>query len=418
MSAAPPEATMSGPLKLLGPSGVWLVRHYWLIGNTLHCSKSENFGEVYQQIQITPETKIKLNERESIPQITIRQGDATYVLSSADILPWAIALRACKRSDKTLSMDQFRVVSVLGHGFYGKVLLVQKKDTDQLFAIKTIRKKKLRELHQTSTIEAERTLLGSMKHPFIISLKFAFQTDFKFYLGLEYAAGGELLEFLNNMTMITIDNTKLYIAEIVLALDYIHKHNIIYRDLKPENVLVDQTGHVKLTDFGISKRLERIPSTGTFCGTIEYMAPEIVQRVEYDYKVDIWALGILFCEMLQGSTPFADDRGSEYVLNNIVNAEPNLSGIGHRMAAELIGKLLAKDPKKRPTIEEIKADRFFRRLDWDKVLRKEIPIKNFGGLDPERLFCDGCDEEPKDSVLSSRERDSWQLSNFSCSSDH
>ena len=396
-----------------------MVRHYWLIGNTLHCSKSDNFDEVYQQIHITHETKIKLNERESVPQITIIQGDATYVLSSADILSWAIAFRACKRTDKTLSMDQFRVVSVLGHGFYGKVLLVEKNGTGQLFAIKTIRKKKLRELDQTSTIEAERTLLGSLKHPFIISLKFAFQTDFKFYLGLEYAAGGELLEFLSKMTMITIDTTKLYISEIVLALEYIHKHHIIYRDLKPENVLVDESGHVKLTDFGISKQLEDITGTGTFCGTPEYMAPEIVKHHEYDYKVDIWALGILFCEMLQGSTPFADEKGrNDVVLNNIVNAEPNLSGIGHRSAAQLIRKLLAKDPKERPTIDEIKADRFFSRMDWDKVLRKEIPIKNFGGLDPERLFSDGNDEEPKDSVLSSKERVSWQLSNFSCSSDH
>ena len=416
--AQTPEATIFGPLNTRNKAGIWCVRHYWLIGDTLFVSKSPNLSEAYKQIKITPETKIKVQESKPTQEITITEGDKTHVLSSPDILTWVLALRACKRSDKALSMDQFRVLSIIGTGFYGKVLLVEKIDTHENFAIKTIRKKKLRELDQASTIAVERSLLGSLKHPFIISLKFAFQTDFKFYLGLEYAAGGPLLDFLAKMTMIPIDNTKLYVAEIVLALEYIHKHHIIYRDLKSENVLIDETGHVKLTDFGISKDLGDTPGTtsSTFCGTYEYMAPEIVKGVEYDYKVDIWALGVLMCEMLQGYPPFSDEE-HDALFEKILHAEPNLAGIGHRHAIALVTRLLAKDPNQRPTIEEIKKDRFFGRLDWDKVLRKEIPLKNFNGIDTDRLFGCGDEGDLKDSLLSSKERVSWQISDFSFGSD-
>lgn len=413
--AQTPEATIFGPLNTRNKTGIWCVRHYWLIGDILFVSKSPNLSEAYKQIKITPETKIKIQESKPTQEITIIEGDKTHVLSSPDILKWVIALRACKRSDKALSMDQFRVLSTIGKGFYGKVLLVEKIDTHENFAIKTIRKKKLRELDQASTIAVERTLLGSLKHPFIISLKFAFQTDFKFYLGLEYAAGGPLLDFLAKMTMVPIDNTKLYIAEIVLALEYIHKHHIVYRDLKSENVLIDQTGHVKLTDFGISKDLGDIPgSASTFCGTAEYMAPEIVKGVEYDYKVDIWALGVLVCEMVQGYPPFTDEEQAP-LFEKILHAEPNLAGMTHVSAKKLVTRLLAKDPSQRPTIEEIKKDRFFGRLDWDKVLRKEIPLKNFNGIDTD--FGCGDEADPGDSLLSSKERVSWQLSDFSFGSD-
>lgn len=396
--------TIQGPLKHKGRViGIWTTLNYWLIKNKLYISKTENLSDYYKTIEITPDTEITLVDRKNNPHFIIENEDlGKYLLKSnaAEVYPWVFALRACLYTEHGYSMDQFRIISVLGRGFYGKVMLVEKLDTGKLYALKTVQKKKLVETGQVDTIIAERNLLFSIpRHPFIVAAEFAFQTKSKFYIGLEYAAGGELLHHLSNLPVVPIDDTRLYTAEIILALQHLHENHIVYRDLKPENVLLDKDGHVKLTDFGLCKEINEDDGAQTFCGTAEYLAPEVVLRTGYGFKVDWWALGVLLYEILFNGTPFYDENQS-VLFDNIVNEEPAFPKYGNKAAIELIKVLLAKEPENRPDFEQIKAHPFFNGIEWDKVLKKECQPKNFNAvdeLDPENFCSDYMNEAPLDS---------------------
>lgn len=318
--------------------------------------------------------------------------------------------------DSKYSIDQFRLVSVLGKGFYGKVMLVEKLDTGELFALKTIRKKKMLELNQKSVVIAERTLMYSLeKHPFIVKLCFAFQTDVKFYLGLEYASGGELLHFIQSWSVFAIEDIRLYVAEIVLALEHVHRNNIIYRDLKAENVLLSKQGHIKLTDFGLAKEIEVGEGAKTLCGTAEYIAPEVIEGKEYGFKVDWWSLGVLFYQMMFGDVPFYDEVPT-VLFDKILHEEPMFPKFGHKTATDLIRKLLTKNPDERPDIDEIKSHDFFHGLNWEKVLRCEVKARTFMEVDNElkpKNFCSAfTNETPVDSEVISK-NDAFNISGFS-----
>lgn len=403
--ADPSSASIRGSLKHKGKVlGIWKSLNYWLIGNVLYSSKTQNFEDCDKQIVITPETKINLieSDRKDDPQFSI-EDDAIgkYILktNATEAYLWVFSLRMCNSDRKKYSLDQFRIISVLGRGFYGKVMLVEKLDDGQLFALKSIRKKKLHDINQLDTVEAEKSLLADFSsHPFIISLKFTFQTDTKFYLGMEYAAGGELLKYLRSLPYSPLEDIKLYIAEIALALDYLHSNFIVYRDLKPENLLLDKDGHVKLADFGLCKNAKDGPLV-TFCGTAEYLAPEIILRSNYHFPVDWWALGILLYEIIFHSTPFYDENQA-VLFDNIVNAEPEFPRYAHKAAIDLISKLLEKEPANRLNFDGIKEHDFFRGLDWDRVLKKEFSAKEFKKVneyEPRNFGSDFIAECPIDS---------------------
>jgi serine/threonine protein kinase len=299
-------------------------------------------------------------------------------------------------------MDQFRIVSVLGRGFYGKVLLCQKLDTKELYAVKTIQKKRLHETGKSEGAIAERNIMMKAHHPFIVNLCFAFQTPSKYYLGLEYAPGGELFYHMDKMGVIQIDDARLYVAEIGLALSYLHSIGIIYRDLKPENVLLDAGGHIKLTDFGLSKALVDSESTSTFCGTSEYLAPEVVLQMPYSYPVDIWALGILAYEMILGATPFFDDNKSK-MFSSIVSADPEFPPQLDSRICDFISKLLTKNAAERPTFEDMKRHPFFEGFSWDTVISRGyrptfIPHTK-DPLDPSNFDPEFTTEVPVDSFV-------------------
>ncbi|EAX95627.1 AGC family protein kinase [Trichomonas vaginalis G3] len=277
---------------------------------------------------------------------------------------------------KKASMEDFTIIGVLGRGTYGKVQLVKQKETGKLFALKTMSKRLLAETDQIEQTIVERDLLLKVKCPFLVGAHYTFQTDAKVFMILDYVPGGELFGRLKQESSFPESRTRLYAAEILLGLGYLHSKNYIYRDLKPENILVDIDGHLRLTDFGLAKRATDNESTNSFCGTPEYIAPEMIQRLPYTKAVDWWSLGILIFEMLTGLPPFYDENVNQ-MYRSILRDEVAFPSHISLAARNLINKLLDKNPATRlgsgPTdMEEIKTHPFFKDLNWSEVEEKKV----------------------------------------------
>jgi serine/threonine protein kinase len=353
--------------------GFWHKRYCIAIDRKLFVSKSKEI-KPEKGIDITNDTEIEIDTKSNPPRFIVKQKNGKQVVLSNEsakvVESWVNAIKTMRIDKSGLTMDDFDVISVLGRGFYGKVMLCKNKATAELFAIKTIRKERLIKANKVEAVFTERNVMMKMVHPFIVSLKFAFQTDSKVYLGLEYISGGDLFHCLQKFTIIPIRDVRIYVAEIALALDFLHRNNIIYRDIKPENILIDRQGHIKLTDFGLSKDMTNLQETSTFCGTFEYMAPEIVSKQPYGPAVDWWALGILTYELLIGQSPFATDNRC-ILFMSIKTQLPKFPPRTDRAAIDFITGLLSKEPEQRFGFEQIKTHAFFQGMDFDKVLKRE-----------------------------------------------
>lgn len=217
-------------------------------------------------------------------------------------------LRKAALTTNGLTMNCFDIISVLGRGYFGKVMLCRRKNTNYLFAIKSIKKKLLQEEEKLNSVNIEREILRKCNNPFITKISFAFDTETKLYLGLEFVNGGNLQHHLKEENQkLPLHDIKLYLAEIAIALNYLHQNGIIYRDLKSANILLDHEGHIKLADFGLSILFDD-PSTNntthSFVGTPECIPPEMIQRIPYSYEADWWQYGILAYELLFKDKPF------------------------------------------------------------------------------------------------------------------
>uniref|UniRef100_A0A452R7X0 Ribosomal protein S6 kinase n=1 Tax=Ursus americanus TaxID=9643 RepID=A0A452R7X0_URSAM len=212
-----------------------------------------------------------------------------------------------KAGSEKADPSQFELLKVLGQGSFGKVFLVRKvtrPDSGHLYAMKVLKKATLKVRDRVRT-KMERDILADVNHPFVVKLHYAFQTEGKLYLILDFLRGGDLFTRLSKEVMFTEEDVKFYLAELALGLDHLHSLGIIYRDLKPENILLDEEGHIKLTDFGLSKEaIDHEKKAYSFCGTVEYMAPEVVNRQGHTHSADWWSYGVLMFEMLTGSLPF------------------------------------------------------------------------------------------------------------------
>lgn len=270
--------------------------------------------------------------------------------------------------------SDFEHLKVLGQGTYGKVLLVREKATGRLYAQKQLKKASMiveeKKIQQTKT---EKEILESVRHPYIVKLFYALQDHDRLYLILEYAQGGELFHYLSNQAMLSEKIVSFYAAQIALALRHLHVNvGVVYRDLKPENCLLDAEGHLVLTDFGLSKvATDEAGNCRTFLGTPEFMAPEILQGESYDYSVDWWSLGAVCFNLLTGSPPFPGNNHT-MILNKIKRAKrPDFPFFLTADAQDIIAKFLRKDPKKRLGYKDfdttIKKHRFFRKIDWKKL---------------------------------------------------
>ncbi|KAF0685748.1 Aste57867_22356 [Aphanomyces stellatus] len=333
-----------------------------------------------------------------------------------------------------VTIEDFDLLKVLGKGSFGKVMMVRKKDNQKIYAMKTLRKAALIKRNQLLHTKTERNILQQIKHPFLTTLSYAFQTPEKLYLVMDYCPGGELFFWLKKDRRFSQNKARLFAAEILLALQELHSHDIIYRDLKPENILLDLEGHIRLTDFGLSK--EAVTGAGaqggtkTFCGTPEYLAPEILENKGHGKAVDWWSLGTLIYEMLTGLPPFYD-QNMQRMYDKIINAPLRFPSFMSAEAKSLLTGLLQRKVSDRlgsgPTDgEEIKSHPFFAGLDWDQVSRKEItpefkPPNRLGSIDTSNFDLEFTGEKPVDSVvttnLSETQRNKAQFPGFTYNAD-
>jgi serine/threonine protein kinase len=254
-------------------------------------------------------------------------------------------------------------------------MLVRKKDTEELLAMKILRKEAIIRRNQVEHTKAERDILESIDHPFLLKLRYAFQTPTKLYLVMDYLTGGELFFHLKNARRFKEDRARFYAAEIASGLGHLHSNGIVYRDLKPENILMDCDGHVRLTDFGLSKATKG-GTTSTFCGTPEYLAPEVIADIPHTKAVDWWSLGILIYEMLCGLPPFYSDNVN-LMYEMIQKSALRIPKYVSPSAADLLQKLLDRDPATRlgsgeGDLKELMEHPWFASLDWAALEGREV----------------------------------------------
>lgn len=275
-----------------------------------------------------------------------------------------------------VSLEDFKILKVLGRGTFGKVYLVEFKCTKEIFAMKALKKDKLIDQNQIENTFIEKKILQTLNHPFLVKMVFCFQTEERLFFVINFCRGGELFQHLRKCRVFNEEKVKFYAAIIGMGLGYLHSKDIIYRDIKPENILMDSNGYLRLTDFGMAKMLRADQKANSFCGTPEYIAPEIIQGNSYNYTADWWSYGILIYEMLHGIPPYYSknvNKMYDLILNGTLSFSKNIYISGE--AKDCILQLLNRTPEKRlgakNDFDEIKTHSFFNGIDFDKLLKQE-----------------------------------------------
>ncbi|KAF9434142.1 AGC protein kinase Gad8 [Entomortierella beljakovae] len=307
-----------------------------------------------------------------------------------------------------LSVDAFDLLKVIGKGSFGKVMQVRKCDTSRIYAMKILRKAHIISRSEVNHTLAERTVLAQINNPFIVPLKFSFQSPEKLYLVLAFVNGGELFHHLQREGRFNEERSRFYAAELLCALECLHGFNVVYRDLKPENILLDYTGHIALCDFGLCKLgMTETETTNTFCGTPEYLAPELLLGQGYTKTVDWWTLGVLLYEMLTGLPPFYDENIHE-MYRKILQDELRFPSEVSADARSLLSALLTRDPNQRlgnNGSSAIKQHPFFKPISFSHLMAKKIqpPFKPSvsSATDTSNFDEEFTSEEPLDSVVES-----------------
>uniref|UniRef100_A0A7N0UPH7 non-specific serine/threonine protein kinase n=1 Tax=Kalanchoe fedtschenkoi TaxID=63787 RepID=A0A7N0UPH7_KALFE len=289
-----------------------------------------------------------------------------------------VAPKASKTSDseKSIGLEDFEVLKVVGQGAFGKVYQVRKRDNLKIYAMKVVRKDKVIEKDQTSYMQAERDVLSKIDHPFIVRLRYSFQTKYRLYLVMDFVNGGHLLFQLRRQGLFREELARIYAAEIVSAVSHLHKNSIMHRDLKPQNVLLDADGHVMLTDFGLAKEFDETTRSNSLCGTTEYMPPEILLGKGHDKAADWWSVGILLYEMLTGKLPFSG-KNRQVIQHKILKDKLKLPSFLSSEGHSLLKGLLRKEPNIRLGsgnfgCEELKSHKWFKCINWKKLEARQL----------------------------------------------
>lgn len=294
------------------------------------------------------------------------------------------------KSEKASLLDVLNVRDTLGTGTFGRVRLVrvdglvkfmqspegggEKSFKTEFYALKMMKKTEVVRLKQVEHIKNEKDILHRINHPFIVTMFASFQDDVSLYMLLEYIIGGELFTHLRKQGKFSNDHGRFYATQIILAFEYLHEDNIVYRDLKPENLLLDAVGYIKITDFGFAKVVT--DRTWTLCGTPEYLAPEIIQSKGHGKGVDWWALGVLVYEMIAGYPPFYDENPFG-IYQKILAGRLEFPRHFETHARDLVRKLLTADRTKRLGIlkggaEDVKKHKWNRGVNWHDVFNKRL----------------------------------------------
>uniref|UniRef100_A0A4W3H0D6 protein kinase C n=1 Tax=Callorhinchus milii TaxID=7868 RepID=A0A4W3H0D6_CALMI len=285
-----------------------------------------------------------------------------------------------------LGLPDFDLIRVIGRGSYAKVLLVRLKKNDCIYAMKVVKKELVHDDEDIDWVQTEKHVFEqACSNPFLVGLHSCFQTESRLFLVIEYVNGGDLMFHMQRQRKLSEEHARFYAAEICIALNFLHERGIIYRDLKLDNVLLDSDGHIKLTDYGMCKEgLGPGDTTSTFCGTPNYIAPEILRGEEYGFSVDWWALGVLMFEMMAGRSPFdiitdnPDMNTEDYLFQVILEKPIRIPRSLSVKAASVLKGFLNKDPKERlgchlqTGFADIQSHTFFRSIDWDLLEKKQV----------------------------------------------
>ncbi|XP_060571359.1 RAC-alpha serine/threonine-protein kinase-like isoform X2 [Ruditapes philippinarum] len=290
----------------------------------------------------------------------------------------AASSNSLEKAKKKVSLDDFQFLKMLGKGTFGKVILCKEKSTSHLYAIKILKKAVIIQKDEVAHTLTENRVLQTTKHPFLTQLKYSFQTPDRLCFVMEYVNGGELFFHLSRERVFAEERTKFYGAEIISALGYLHENNIVYRDLKLENLLLDKDGHIKIADFGLCKEEMFFgASTKTFCGTPEYLAPEVLEDNDYGRAVDWWGTGVVMYEMMCGRLPFYN-RDHDVLFELILLQQVKFPRTLSEDAKSLLGGMLVKNPKERlgggeADVKDLMAHPFFKNINWQDLVEKKVP---------------------------------------------